>query len=893
MSVRHLEFLFRPGSIAVVGASNRAHSVGHVVVRNLLRGGFSGPVMPVNPKYEAVAGVLTYPDIASLPITPDLAVICTPPSIVPDLVKELGDAGTRAVVVLTAGLSTVTDVDGRTLQQKMLDAARRHFLRIMGPNCLGLMVPGIGLNATFAHAEALPGRLAFVSQSGALCTAVLDWARSSEIGFSHFLSLGDSADVDAGDVLDYLGSDADTSAILLYLESIDEARKFMSAGRAAARNKPVLVIKSGRVEEGARAAASHTGALAGSDDVYDAAFSRTGMLRVDEIEELFAAAETLTRARRIHGDRLAILTNGGGLGVMATDALVAGGGNLAELSPETIARLDEILPPTWSRGNPVDMIGDAPGERFGAALEILLDTPEVDAVLVIHAPTAIAPSENAARAVVHMLREKERGRNVLTSWMGGEAVQPARRLLREAGIAAYDTPESAIRSFLHMVRYRRNQDMLMETPPSLPAEFEPRTSEARQVIERALSEARTQLSEDESKTVLSAYGIPTVETRVTADASKAVEVARELGFPVALKILSPEVSHKSDVGGVSLDLETPEAVTEAADAMAQRLHRLRPEARLTGFTVQQMARRPSAHELIVGAATDPVFGPVILFGRGGIAVEVIADRAVTLPPLNMNLARELVSRTRVSKLLKGYRDRPPAKLEAVLLTLIQVSQMVIDLPEVTEIDVNPLLADPAGVLALDARVSIAPAQGTASERLAIRPYPSELEETATLPDGRSVLLRPIRPEDEPAHYEFFTELEEEDVRFRFFGLIRRVSHSQLARYTQIDYDREMAFIARPAEPAERAETLGVVRAIADPDNTRAEFAIVVRSDLKGRGIGHALLDKMIRYCRSKGTPELVGQVLPDNRPMLSLAGSFGFSSQLLPDNGAVELRLKL
>ncbi len=893
MSVRHLEFLFRPNSVAVVGASNNPRKVGSVVIRSLLRGGFAGPVMPVNPSQAAVAGVLAYPDVGSLPIAPDLAVICTPPPTVPGLVKELSDLGTRAAVVVAAGMSGATDDSGRPLVETMLDAARQHCVRILGPNCLGLLVPGIGLNASFAHTDALPGRLAFVSQSGALCAAALDWARSNAIGFSHFISLGDSVDVDAGDVLDHLAIDASTRAILLYLESIDQARKFMSAARAAARNKPVLVIKSGRVEEGARAAASHTGALAGSDDVYDAVFSRTGMLRVYEIEELFDAAETLTRARRIQGDRLAILTNGGGPGVMATDTLVAGGGRLAELTPETIAQLDEVLPDTWSRANPIDIIGDAPGERYSAALEILLKAPDIDAILILHAPTAIASSGRAARSVVQTIQESGLERNTLTSWLGGEKAQGARQHLRQAGVATYDTPEGAVRAFLHMVRYRRNQDMLMETPPSLPHEFVPRTSEAREVIEAALAEERADLTEPEAKAVLRAYGIPTVETRVATDVGEAVELAREIGFPVAMKILSPDLSHKTDVGGVSLDLETPAAVQEAADAMEGRLKTLRPEARLIGFTVQEMARRPTAHELIVGALTDPVFGPVILFGRGGIAVEVIADRSIAFPPLNINLARELVSRTRVWRLLQGYRDRPPANLDAILLALIQVSQIVIDLPEVAELDVNPLLADQRGVLALDARIRVAPAPGTTTERLAIRPYPRELEESVKLRDGREVLLRPIRPEDEPAHNELVLRLTPEDLYYRFFGAVRKMSHSELARFTQIDYDREMAFIATREGEGGRPETLGVVRAVADPDKTRAEFAILVRPDLQGQGLGSLLMEKVIRYCRQKKMEELSGQVLPDNSKMLSLAERFDFSKQLSTRDKVVVIRLKL
>jgi acetyltransferase len=885
VSVRNLEALLRPRSIGVIGASDRPGSVGTVVLRNLLRGGFAGPVMPVHPEHAALAGVLAYPDVAALPVAPDLAVLCTPAASVPGLVAELGARGTRAAVVVGAGFDA-------ELRERMLRAARPHTLRILGPNCLGLLVPSLGLDASFAHVPALPGSLAFLSHSGALCTAVLDWAASKRIGFSHFVSLGDSADVDVADLLDFLGGDAGTRAILLYLESIRGARKFMSAARAAARNKPVLVIKGGRVAEGMRAAASHTGALAGSDAVYDAAFRRAGWLRVGEIAELFDAVETLARARPLLGDRLAIVTNGGGPAVLAADALVAGGGQLADLAAETLAKLDALLPSAWSRGNPVDVMGDASAERLRSAISLVLADPGVDAVLVIHAPTALSAGRDAAGATVQAFEAAARRPTILTSWLGGEGAEAARRILRDAGMPSYDTPGQAVAALLHMLCYRRNQELLMETPPSLPEEPGVDPTAARGVIEHVLAEGRELLSEPESKAVLEAYGIPTVETRVAADVEQAVRLARELGFPVALKILSPEVTHKTDVGGVCLDLDGEQEVRAAARTMSDRLGKLRPEARLAGFSVQRMARRPGAFELLVGASLDVPFGPVLLFGHGGTAAEGIGDTAVALPPLNAVLARDLVSRTRIAKLLAGFRERPPVDPAALHRALVAVSQIVSDLAEVVELDVNPLLADEHGVLALDARVRVARAQGPAAERLAIRPYPRELEEEIALSDGSRVRVRPIRPEDEPAHREFLQRLEPGDVRFRFFSMIREMPHSQLARYTQIDYDREMAFVAT-REEAGRERTLGVVRAISDPDGTQAEFAIVVRSDLKGLGLGHALLEKLIRYCRGRGTREVVGQVLPDNRRMLELAQGLGFRSRWLREEGVVEVRLAL
>lgn len=892
MSVRNLEFLLRPRSVAVIGASTRPHSVGNVVVRNLLEGGFAGPVMPVNPKHRAVAGVLAYPDVAGLPDAPDLAVICTPPPTIPDLIAQLGAIGTRAAIVMTTGLR---DWPEGELVTAMLEAARPHGLRILGPNCLGLIAPGLRLNASYAHRPAATGKIAFVSQSGALCTAVLDWAKPRGIGFSHFISMGESADVDVGDLLDYLGSDPSTNAILLHLESVLDRRKFMSAGRAAARVKPVLVIKSGRSDLGAQAAQTHTGALAGSDAVFDAAIRRAGMLRVFDFTELFGAVETLARGAPVKGERLAIITNGGGPGVMAVDALIYGGGCLAELSEETVARLDELLPRTWSHANPVDVTGDASGERYREALTALLADNAVDAVLVMHAPTATSSPEEVAREVVRAVKESPgaRKRPVLTTWLGDSAVVEARRLLADAGIRTFRTPETAVRAFLHILEYRRNQEMLMETPPSIPEAFTPDTAAARRVIDQVLERGDLLLTEPEAKEVLRAYGVPVVETRIAHHPLDAGQLAVEFGKPVALKILSHDITHKSEVGGVVLDLEGEQATREAAEAMVQRVQRRFPDARIEGFTVQEMVRRAGSWELVVGAATDALFGPVLLFGQGGTGVEVIRDRAVALPPLNLNLARELISRTRVHRLLLGYRDHQPADLQAIEMTLMRVSQLLVDIPEINELDINPLLADERGVVALDSRVVLAPPAEAGAARLAIRPYPQELEEPFTLRNDRQVLLRPILPEDEPEHHTFVARLTPEDIRFRFFGLVRELPHTQMARLTQIDYDREMAFIASAADEQGGRETLGVVRTVTDPDNQHAEFAIVVRSDFKELGLGKRLLVKMIEYCRARGTREMIGQVLADNRRMLSLAKSLGFKSHTIVGEDAVEVRLPL
>jgi acetyltransferase len=890
MSIRNLESLLNPRSIAVVGASSRPQRVGTVVLRNVLQGGFSGAVYPINPKYDQVQGLRTYARPEELPAAPDLAVICTPPHTVPNLVARLGARGTRAAIVITAGLQRVHDDTGRSLGQAMLAAARPHLMRILGPNCVGLLVPGIKLNASFAHTDALAGNIAFISQSGALVTATLDWAKARGIGFSHFVSLGEGADVDFADLIDYLGSEATTRAILLYMESLQAARKFLSAARAAARNKPVIVVKAGRAPEGARAAASHTGALAGSDAVFDAAVRRAGMLRVDTLRELFEAVETISHNTRLAGERLAIMTNGGGAGVLAADALSMAGGKLCELAPETLARLDAALPPTWSRANPVDIIGDAPTERYVQTFDALAQNPQTDAILSLHAPTAIVASDAIARACVPSVRRS--GKPVLSCWLGQHSVGAARQIFHDAGIADFPTPEEAVRAFMQLVEYRKNQDCLLQVPPAQAAMQEPDMQSARDVVQAVLAEKREMLTEPEAKRVLRAYGIPVVDTRLAASVDEAVRVAGELGFPVALKILSPDISHKSDIGGVALNLDSAEAVRSAAAAMAERIADLRPEAALTGYTVQPMVRRPGAHELIAGMSVDPVFGPVILFGQGGTGVEVIGDRAVALPPLNVPLARELVARTRIAKLLAGYRDRPPADLDAIHATLINLSQLLIDLPHIVELDINPLLADASGVVALDARIRVAAPAESGRDRLAIRPYPRELEEHVTR-RGRTLWLRPIRPEDSERHLEFLRKLTPEDIRLRVFHTRRYIAPSELARLTQIDYEREMAFLAVANDGPDAGQTLGVVRAVTDPENVRAEFGIVVRSDLKGQGLGRLLFEKIIRYCRSRGTKELVGDVLRENTGMLSLARAQGFSVDPSPEMGAMRVRLDL
>jgi acetyltransferase len=893
MTIRNLQFLFKPKSVALIGASKQPGSVGAVVARNLFRGGFDGPVMPVNPKYEAVEGVLTYPDVKSLPLVPDLAVIATPPETVPGIIAALSERGTRAAVVITAGFGEGGEGRGAELRQAMLDAGKDRLMRILGPNCLGIIVPGIGLNASFAHIDPLPGRLALVAQSGAMIGAAIDWATSRGIGFSHLVSLGDMADVDFGDMLDYLANDPETRSILLYVEMVTHARKFMSAGRAAARMKPVIVVKAGRRAEGARAAASHTGALVGSDAVYDTAFRRAGMLRVLELEQLFDAVQTLAAARPPRGDRLAILTNGGGAGVLATDALIDLGGRLAELAPQTIDRLDQILPPTWPRANPVDIIGDATPERYAEALDLVMQDQGVDGVVVLNCPTAVTSPEDAAQAVAEVVAKRKEP-PVLTSWLGAAAALEARQLFAERKIPTYDTPEDAVGAFMQMVAYRRNQEILMQTPPSLSEELKPDTPAARAIIARAAATGRSWLTEVEGKEILAAYHVPVTPTRLAATPEAAAAIAENLGGPVVLKIVSPDILHKSDVGGVALDLTGPARVQDAAGAMLERMRSAAPEAELLGLAVQPMIRRPGAHELIVGVTTDRQFGPLLLFGHGGTAVEVINDRALALPPLNMHLARELMSRTRIYRLLQGYRDQPPADLDAIASTLVKIAQLVVDIAEIEELDVNPLLADSSGVIALDVRIRVAAASGPPTQRLAICPYPKELEETIHLDDGRALVLRPVLPEDEPAFLRGMAKLTPEEIRLRFFTPIKMLTHVQAARFTQIDYDREMALVlAEPGIPGE-AEVFGVVRLTADPDNERAEFAIIVRHDMTGRGLGKLMMRRIIDYATKRGIGEVFGDVLRENTTMLRLCEKLGFTQTRMPEEpGLVRVVLDL
>lgn len=891
MTIRHLENLLSPRSIVLVGASPEPGSIGRIVAANLTTGGFAGRVFLVNPRHASIDGEPCFPSIQSLPEAPDLAVIATPPASVPGIIAELGAKGTRAAVVITAGF-------GPELRRAMLDAARPYCLRIVGPNCLGMLLPGLGINASFAHRMPAAGDLAFLSQSGALVTAIIDWADARGIGFSHVVSMGDMSDVDFGDMLDVLAGDTQSRAILLYVEQITQAPKFLSAARRAARAKPVIVLKSGRHAAGAKAAQSHTGALSGSDAVYDAAFRRAGLLRVLELDELFEAAAVLSVIPKLEGERLAILTNGGGAGVLAADRLADFDGRLAGLSPDTKAVLDKALPATWSKGNPVDIIGDAGPERYEAALGALLADKAVDAVLVINCPTALASSDLAAKAVIKTVAERKGEgvpvKPVLTNWLGDGAAAESRKLFAAAGIATFETPAAAIAGYMQLVRYRRSQVELMRTPPSAPQDVVFDTERAQRIITDAAAAGRAMLSEGEAKSVLAAYGIPVATTTIAADADAAAAAASEIlksHRACVIKILSHDISHKSDVGGVRLGLTTAEEVRETARAMRGDIERIMPAARLEGFVVEPMIERPEAHELIVGMSEDATFGPTLLFGAGGTAVEVMKDTAHALPPLDMQLARDMMRQTRIHRLLEGYRSRPAADLDAIAEVLVRISTLVANHPHVRELDINPLLADDRGVIALDARMRISRSGEAPRRPLAIRPYPAEWEKAETLEEIGAVELRPVRPEDERLYARFFEELDREDVRMRFFTAAPDRSHRYLARLTQIDYAREMAFVAVASETG---ELLGVARLAADPDYTRAEYAVLVRSDIKGKGLGWLLMGHLIAYARQEGLAELFGQVLAANTTMLSMCRELGFDISEEPGDATLRhVRLAL
>lgn len=877
MSTFGLERLFAPKRVAVVGGSPRPNSLGAIVLQNLAKGGFRGEIAVVNPRYDSIGGQKTFPDLASLPFVPDLIVVTAPAASILNIVVEAARTGVGGAVIISSGLGHGSG----SIAEAVARAARTHGLRIVGPNCLGIMFPGIGLSASFAARHPAPGSLALISQSGAIAAAMIDWGAEKSVGFSGVVSIGDQLDVDVADLLDYFALDDKTRAILLYIEAVTDARKFMSAARAAARLKPVVVVKSGRMAQGAKAAATHTGALAGSDAVYDAAFRRAGLLRVFDLRELFDCAELLGRHVVMPGGKnLTLLTNGGGIGILAVDRLAELGGNAPALDPAVLDKLNTVLPPTWSKANPIDISGDADAERYLKALDVLLADQSSNAVLVMNVETAVAPADRIAEAVAERVKAHRAKfgipKPVLAAWVGTD--QQVAPIFDKAKIPHFPTEDDAVRAFMHLVRHREAMELLMATPPNISTLFTPDVETARQTIDKALAEGRTWLDPLEIVRLFAAYSIPMVPTLPAADPDDAAAKAAALlaqGLTVAIKILSRDISHKSDVGGVKLGLGTKAQVREAASEVMERARRARPDARIDGVMVQPMIVRPAARELILGIADDPTFGPVIVFGRGGTAVEIVNDKALALPPLDMNLANVLVDRTAVAKLLPAYRDVPGVPPDAVPLTLVKLSQMAADIPEIIGLDINPLLADESGVLALDARVAIRRSEKlpVGQTRFAIRPYPSQWERQLKLRDGDAIAVRPLRPEDEPAIARFLAGVSAEDLRLRFFHAVKDFSHQFTARLTQLDYARSMAFVAFGAE----GQILGVARLHSDSNYETAEYAILIASGLKGKGLGWALMQLLIEYAKAEGLKYLSGQVLHENTMMLAMCRELGFS----------------
>jgi acetyltransferase len=888
MNAHYLARLFTPKSVALFGASNRPDSVGGIVLRNLLDSEYKGRIYPVNPKREEVQGRKAYASLGDIHEPVDLAVVATPAATIPAIVEACGEHGVRMMLILSAGFRE-TGPQGLRLEEQVTALAARHGIRLMGPNCLGIIRPERGLNITFGHNNARPGNLALVSQSGAICTAILDWAESNEIGFSAVVSTGIAADLDFGDYLDFLVSDPQTRSILLYIEGVKDARRFMSSLRAAARIKPVIALKVGRHAAGAEASMSHTGALVGSDETFSAALSRSGVLRVESISQLFAAAKALSTSHyRRPSERLVIITNGGGPGVMAADRATDHAIELSTLSPETIAALNEVLPPVWSHANPVDIIGDATPERYRQAIEICLKDPGVDGAVVILTPQAMTAPTQVAQAVIETAAHSQKP--ILASWMGGRLVEEARRLLTNARIPEFRTVENAVDAFSFLARYNRNQRLLLQTPSRLPRGQEPPDVEGAQlIIEGVLDEQRKVLTEPESIAILRAFGIPAVQNAVARSPNEALIIAESIGFPVAMKVLSKNISHKSDAGGVRLNIngahEVRRAYRELVDGVTARV----PGANIEGVTIGKMHRSSNARELMIGIIRDPVFGPVVSFGSGGVAVEVMGDSAISLPPLNRQLAHDLIHRTRVSRMLAGFRHMPPVDINLLVDVLLRVSNIACELPAVQEMDINPLIMDDQGIVAVDARIRVDfPKPSTDPYyHLAIHPYPAHLSSSFQLPDGTDIVIRPIRPEDAEMEAEFVRNLSTEAKYFRFMNALQELSQAMLVRLTQIDYWNEMALIAVRVN-GEGELQIGVTRYTTNLDQKSCEFALVVADDWQGRGIGHQLMEKLMEIARDRGLERIEGQVLSNNARMLNLMASLNFRIENDPDDPAIK-----
>ncbi|MEM2280788.1 MAG: GNAT family N-acetyltransferase [Candidatus Bathyarchaeia archaeon] len=879
MVTAHLDKIFNPKSVAVVGASDEEGSVGYALMKNFLESGFEGEVFPVNIRKKEILGLKAYQNVLQLPKVVDLAVIATPAKTVPEVVEQCGKAGIKGLIVISAGFKEIGP-EGKALEDKILEIKQKYDLRIIGPNCLGIIRPSIRLNATFINKMPRPGNIAFISQSGALGTAILDWAIHENIGFSYFVSVGSMIDVDFGDLIDYFGTDPKTRSILMYVEGITNARKFMSAARHFARTKPIIIVKAGKYSESARAAASHTGSLTGEDDVYEAAFKRAGIVRVEEIADLFNCAEVLGMQPLPGGPNLAIITNAGGPGVMATDALIGMGGKLAKLSPQTMDYLNSILPPYWSHGNPIDILGDAKADRYKAVLDAVLNDENVDGVLIIYTAQAVADPVEIAKSIVELIKSKgQRGKTILTSFMGKKDVEEANLMLNANEIPTFSTPEQAVKTYLYMYQYRRNLELLYETPEELPVDVSPPKLPIMTILRNAAVENREVLTEFEAKKILEFYNIPVVKTYVARDEDEAVAIASRIGYPVVLKILSPQIIHKTDAGGVALDLKNEDEVREAFKVITRNAKRYNPNAEILGVTVQPMIKKRGV-EVILGSKKDIVFGPVILFGMGGVGVELFKDYSVGLPPLNQTLARRMMEETKVYQLLKGYRGTPPANIKRLEEVMVLFSHLLIDFPQIKEADINPLIVDEKDVIAIDARIVIDKElifkRVEPHQHLVISPYPKKYETLWKMRDGRTVLLRPIKPEDEPLWLEMFQNCSEESIRYKLFQTLKHMPHEVRVRYCNIDYDREIAIVAELTEDGKR-KIIGTARVSVDPDGKSGELAFLVADPWQGLGLGTKLVDYVIEISKERGLETIYAFMVPDNLKSIGLMKKFGFT----------------
>jgi len=885
MAIKKLDSIFNPRRIALLGVSNNPNSVGGITLRNLVSGGYNGVVYPVNPKREAVFGITCYPDVKSLPKVPDLAVIMTSAKIVPQLIRECGEAGIYGIIIMSAGFKEAGE-EGRQLEEQVkAEKAKFPGMRVIGPNCLGIIVPGLNMNVSFANGMPEKGHVAFISQSGALCTSVLDWAYESKIGFSYFVSIGNSMDVNFGDLIDYFGQDPGTKSIVLYVESITEARTFMSAARAFSREKPIIVYKSGRFPESAAAAASHTGALASEDSIYDAVFRRAGLARVYDFGNIFDFTDLVGRKRIPKGNRLAIVTNAGGPGVMATDSLISWGGKLVKLSEETMDKLNDYLPPFWSHGNPVDVLGDATPERFAHATEIVLEDEEVDAVLVLLTPQAMTAPTETAEAIAKMATKTNK--TIMAAWLGGASMHEGIQIFNEAGISNYPTPEQAIRAFMTLSNYAKNLDLLFETTKEVPLSFQYDRNDLREKYLKQVFPKAKILNEDDSKMLINDYGIDTTHPTPAYSEDEAVEISREKGYPVVLKIYSPDITHKSDVGGVALNIKDDEMVRATFRNMVKTAAEKRPDAKIEGVTVQRMVDTKDAVELILGTKKDPTFGTVMLVGMGGTSAELFKDKRLEFPPLNESLAQQMLESLQIYPLLEGYRGAPRKNIEKLVEVLIRMSYLAADYPEIKELDINPLIVTPTDAIALDARIVIDEEvlHNPVKEysHLILRPYPESLIREIELKDGTKVTLRPIKPEDEPMWFELLANCSKESIYHRFRYDFFFDSHKVAARYCFIDYDREIAMVAEIEEEGKK-QIIGVGRLIADPDIEVMEYAILVADAWQKKDLGYMITKFCMEIAKNREINILVAETTIDNKPMLSVFRKLNFKMKFNEDS---------